>query len=200
MPSTKNPPPIRPCSKITFFSHLEFHVEIVSVFTDSSKKIGLKASTVFPDCTFSYTLLSYSTIFSAELIAVILALSRIFYLSKDVTYVISSDSKSALMTLNNRSARSLLVSLIKNFHFQLHSRKKTVRFCWVPYHVDVLGSEKADMAANRAASTRTVCGFPLPLSIYNGCVSAPDPYSQILFRLLACWEACWREDTRGAKL
>lgn len=85
---------------------------------------------------------AYSSIFTVELVA-LLALFRIIDFIVDMSFVIFTEPRSALVTLQRRSTIDPLVSLIQRFLFWLHSRKKVVRVCWVPSHVDLPGNEAA---------------------------------------------------------
>ncbi|RXG60642.1 hypothetical protein Avbf_13636 [Armadillidium vulgare] len=75
--------------------------ESVVVFTDDSKTSDLVvALTLLLDCTMSYTLASYSSIFTAELVS-----PKISALNSDESHIILSYSKSALLPLQNRPSR-----------------------------------------------------------------------------------------------
>lgn len=84
------------------------------VFTDGSKtndEVG--ASTSFPDSTLSHTLPSCSPMFTAELVAIVLTISRLSALNTD-DYSIISNSKNVLLALKNKS-RNLLVFTLQNY-------------------------------------------------------------------------------------
>ena len=56
-----------------------------------------------------------------------------------------------------------------NWLIRLAARQKTVRFCWVPSHINITGNEKADSEARRAASVEG--------EIYNRTLPHRDYYS-----------------------
>ena len=75
--------------KASFLSHSVTHIDSIPVFTDGSKtENGVGSSAVFHDHNLSHTLPSYASIFTAELLAILIALSRILVLNKDHSYVI----------------------------------------------------------------------------------------------------------------
>ena len=187
--------------KTSFLSHLPLHACSVPVYTDGSRRGGcVGASAVFPDLTVSHTLPSCSSVFTAELIALLLAVSRIVALNMHDAYTIFSDSRSALIALQNRTTRHPLVSIIQRFLCMLHARHKQLTFCWVPSHVGIHGNELADRAASHAATHNTICRRHIPDVVPLGHLPASDFYSQLKQGFFNCWQECWSDDRRGAKL
>ena len=117
------------------------------VFTDGSKsERGVGFSVVFPTTYIENALPSVSSIFTAELQAVWLALYRI-YCSAGTFFTIFSDSKSALQAIQVYNSNHPLVSIIQQWLYKIHSRHKFVTFCWIPSHVGIAGNEEADSHA-----------------------------------------------------
>lgn len=182
-------------------SHKVSHKDSISVYTDGSKTDhGVGASAVFPDLVISHTLPTYTSIFSAELIAIAMAVSGICDLPPDCAYTIFSDSRSALLALLDRSSKNPLVSAVQKLISSAQMTRRGIAFCWVPSHVGVQGNELADTEAKSAATGRVTCRRYLPPDILLGHLPATDLYASIRRGFLSCWGSCWVEDSRGAKL
>ena len=82
----------------------------------------------------------------------------------------------------------------------LHARHKQLTFWWVPSHVGIHGNELADRAASHAATHNTICRRHIPDVIQLGHLPANDFYSQLKQGFFNCWQECWSDDRRGAKL
>lgn len=187
--------------RTSFTSHLVLHAGSTHVYTDGSKRdSGVGASAVFPDLVLSHSLPPSASIFTAELVALALAVLRILGLEFGVKYTIFSDSKSALLALKDRSTRHPLVSAIQRFLCFLHVRKRELSFCWVPSHVGVPGNERADEAAGLAASSPMNSDHFLPRNVQLGHLPAADFQSCLRRGFLTCWQTCWTEDPRDFKL
>lgn len=67
-----------------FSSHLDFHADSAPIFTHGFKtRVVIRASAVFPDSVIYCSLSSYSFIFTAELMFMVLILSSISALSEN---------------------------------------------------------------------------------------------------------------------
>src|SRR5678816_330288 len=80
----------------SFLSHSVVHSEYTLVFTDGSKTVDSMSAS---EHKLSHILHPHASIFMAELMAIMVALSRILFLNQDHSYVIYSDSLSALREL-----------------------------------------------------------------------------------------------------
>ena len=135
-------------------SHMESHQASIPVFTDGSKSAeGVGAAAVFPAQTLSHTLPMEASIFTAELWALLIALSFVFSRLSNESHVLYSDSRSALEAIKAIYTTNPLVLLIQNFLRHLHSRRKQITFCWIPAHVGIQGNEKADQSSKLAATS-----------------------------------------------
>ena len=102
-----------------------------------------------PPSILKHRLIDGSSIFSAELQAVVLALKHV-YLSKHTDFLILSDSLSALQALlNNKLDHPLLVQ-IRELHATLLKNGKDIVFIWIPSHCGIRGNSQADFHANQA--------------------------------------------------
>ena len=131
--------------------HMQRHAQPVPIYTDGSKSAsGDGCAAIFPDFETFVSLPLMASIFTAELCAIFLALTRIST-HTGFSFVIYSDSRSTLQALGRLYTRHTLVLKIQVLLAGLHSRRKDVSFCWVPSHVGLPGNEKADPVAKRTS-------------------------------------------------
>ena len=160
----------------------ELYHDFTFLFTDSSKsEAGVGAAAVVQDSVVSASLPREASIFTAELYALHLAVTRIRSLEGH-RFVIVSDSLSVLqsMTATNIShpiTRKLLhdVCTLSAVH------GKEVSFLWAPGHVGIQGNEHADTAA-KAAARRPEELILLPYT---------DFYQEIFSSVHSHWSQCW---------
>ena len=98
------------------------------------------------------------SIFSAELYAILMAVSYVVDLPHSIPdVVILTDSRSALEALQNLTGnRRDMVLEIQQLINQLHYRGSRVTFQWIPSHVGISGNEAADVAAKLGTSLPSV--------------------------------------------
>ena len=170
-------------SHALFLEHYTTHTDSIPVFTDGSKSgAGVGYAVVFPSFCRGGCLPDNASVFTAEMSAIILAFKLIFTLPIS-SFTIFSDSRSALSALQHfgpSSPHPLVLSALEWFYL-LHRRGYSVRFCWVPAHVGVLGNERADRLA-KEASTRAAPSNPVPFR---------DLYPSIRVAVLASWQRQW---------
>ena len=122
------------------------------IFTDGSKDGEKVASAAVLDGElYQFRLPNNSSIFSAELKAVDLALNHI---EQDAywRYIIYTDSLSVRQALEGeKTDNPLIVSLLEKLS-RLCERADIV-FCWLPSHIGIRGNEEADKAAKNAFIT-----------------------------------------------
>eukprot|EP00916_Digyalum_oweni_P019426 GHVL01032319.1.p1 GENE.GHVL01032319.1~~GHVL01032319.1.p1 ORF type:complete len:920 (-),score=34.35 GHVL01032319.1:223-2982(-) len=123
------------------------------IYTDGSKaesKVA-SASVTGPklDRAFSARLPDDSSVFSAELKALQLALKQV-YQSKKKDFLILSDSLSALTAVKRIQLDHPLLVEIQELHASLIEEGKRIVFAWVPSHVGIRGNSAADQAAKEA--------------------------------------------------
>lgn len=187
--------------KASFLSHSVAHDGYTPIYTDGSKTgSGVGASAVFPDRSLSHTLSPHASIFTAELLAILIALSRILILDHDRPYVIYSDSRSALQALKTPYSKNALVSIVQRFLQLLHSRRKLITLCWIPAHVGVQGNESADKAARQASSSHRSSSGYLPMVLRRGHLPSTDYFPALRLGFRLGWQECWTNDLRGGKL
>lgn len=152
-----------------FLNHIaEAHSDSLHIFTDGSKDdAGVGCAAVLPHRTQSRRLPMCASIFTAELQAIVDALSLFHENSPGDSAVIFSDSLSALQAIDSYNNRHPLVVAILRWIIRLATRHKSVRLCWVPSHTGVCGNDAADASARAAASAAVaVPDQPLPSRDY----------------------------------
>lgn len=176
--------------KSMFLAHSFEHEGSIPVFTDGSKSdAGVGYGAVFTDFTRCGTLPAFSSIFTAELSAIILALRTIYPLQVG-RYVIFSDSRAALSSVENRFSFHPLVLQIFIWLLLCRRRGHTISLCWVPAHVSVEGNERADEIA-KAAARRPVPPCSVPYR---------DLFPSITAAAQSVWQARWEEIRATAKM
>ena len=178
-------------SRALFLEHSSCHAQSVAVYTDGSKTdTGVGFGVVFPSFTRSAALSPVSSVFTAELSAIIFTLQTIFTLPVN-SFTIFTDSRSVLCALSSfvLSTNPLLLSAVE-WLFLLRQRGYNIGFCWVPGHVGVHGNEQADQLA-RDAVLRDPRQSPVPCR---------DIFPVIRARLLSSWQARWDVFSATSKL
>ena len=145
----------------------ENHAEDLPIYTDGSKvENGTGFGVITPRKSISRKLPTAASIFTAELHAILFAVAYAIRLQSR-TIVIISDSRSALKETTNIFSNHPIVRDIHQWNKLVTAQGKTIKFCWVPAHVDVEGNEKADDAALRAATGNAqIPELPLPHKDY----------------------------------
>ena len=175
--------------KLMALQHMQTKSNRYSIYTDGSKSENGTAFAAYSrEESISYSLPKETTIFTAELLAILYA-TKILKNRNEQHYTIYSDSQSAIEALNAYVTKNHIINLIKtNFH-HLQRSNKSVILCWVPSHVGIHGNEKADAMAKQAV-TRPRCRESIP----------PTDYMQALnHSAKENWQRKW-EETQNNKL
>ena len=116
-------------------------------YTDGSKgEDGVGSAFVSESVIRSFTLPSYATVFTAELVAIHKALC--FIEVCDISSnVIFTDSLSSLLALSDFNTLHPILQDILILLTLLDREGKSVLFCWIPSHVGIMGNDRADEAA-----------------------------------------------------
>jgi ribonuclease HI/L-rhamnose mutarotase len=115
----------------------------------------------------SYYLGKGYSIFSAELVGILMALNKISNLSISIfNIVICVDSMSALQALNSEcpGERKEIILEIKNIIHGLITNGTQISFCWIPSHCGFLYNDWADRAAKFGALNVNAQTISMPLS------------------------------------
>ena len=135
-----------------FLEHQQIHSNNIQIYTDGSKSNeGVGCGIIIENNTFHKKLPSYGSVYSAELTAISIALSKIPG-QPNREYTIYSDSQSALRAIDSfRSDHPLVLDIQEKIHTLLQ-KNIAINICWIPGHVGLEGNEAADKAAKAAAS------------------------------------------------
>ena len=155
--------------KTKFLEVKEQYYTPEDIYTDGSKDSEKVASAAILDGElYQFRLPNNSSIFSAELKAIDLALNHI---EQDVywRYIIFNDSLSAMQALEGeKTDNPLIVNLLEKLS-RLCKRADIV-FCWLPSHVGISGNEEADKAAKDALSLE-ILPFRVPFNDFKPSVN-----------------------------
>ena len=167
--------------KLQFSDLITSFPDYIHISTDGSKDGDRIASAaVCRQSTMQCRLPKFSSIFSAEMQAIMLALDFIESSIHD-KFLILSDSLSSLQAINNRKFDSPVVQqVLEKCHF-LSTTDKIVSFCWIPSHVGISGNERADAAATSALNF-PVSDIKIPYS---------DLKQRINSHLVNKWQMQW---------
>ena len=135
------------------------------IYTDGSKDGKKVASAAILDGElYQFRLPNNSSVFSAEIKAIDLALNHI---EQDAywRYIVYTDSLSAMKALEGeKTGNPLVVNLLEKLS-RLCERADIV-FCWLPSHIGISGNEEADKAAKDALSLE-VLSFKVPYNDFK---------------------------------
>ncbi|GBN55468.1 putative RNA-directed DNA polymerase from transposon X-element [Araneus ventricosus] len=166
--------------QLLYADHREVYQNFIPIFTDGSKCSSCTSfACVFINSTLSFQLHPSCSIFTAEITAILHALSQISSGPPD-NYIIYSDSLSALesMTSLNRFSHPLTFNILE-LHDRLTTKGFTILFCWIPSHVGISGNELAD---NHARSATNSLNSPVPVN---------DVKKYVKSILHSKWQAQW---------
>ena len=156
----------------------------VPVYTDGSKTDNyVSSSAVFPVDSFKVNLHEHTSIFTAEAVALKLAVQHIQReaIRKSVIY---SDSLSCLQALQHKNLENPIIREIIHILSYLEEVGSRIEFCWIPGHVGIKGNEKADNIARRHISNN-IYEIKTPYSDFKPRISQ---YVNSLFQ--AKWDVC----------
>ena len=152
------------------------------IFTDGSKTItSVGCAYICGVRRAGFRLHDMCSVFTAELNAIREALKYILQ-CRGGSYMVCSDSKSALQAIHVLYSPHHLVVNIQCYLAKLHLRGYTVKFCWTPGHVGIEGNEQADLAAKMAADLDDT-DFDL--------VPVPDVNNAFKNHMVKLGQACW---------
>lgn len=120
------------------------------LYTDGSKTDTSTAMALINEhqkIDFLATLDQRSSIFTAESTAIYYALNK--YKNIRGKYLICSDSKSTITSIQNIKNKNTTISKIRDILIKYHTKFKIM---WVPSHIGILGNELADEAAKYATN------------------------------------------------
>jgi len=164
------------------------HINDVAIYTDGSKSLnGVGCAAVFPNRIISHRLPKHCSIFTAELQAILTALSNIS-LCNEVNFTVFCDSRSVMDIISDIRPNNYIVLEIHRLSVELCRAGKNIKYCWVPSHIGIYGNEKADVAAKAAINDPEIQRIPLPCRDY---------YPVIREILMKNWQIEWETRTNN---
>ena len=158
------------------------------IYTDGSKSadaVGAASVTGHNyNKVFKARLPTCSSIFSAEVKALLLALKMV-YQSKRTKFLILSDSLSSLMAIKEKKLdHPFLIDFFEHYT-QLCQEGKDIKLMWVPSHVNIKGNEEADAAAKEALAEELPADLKTKFS---------DLKAGVLSYIKGKWQAEWANE------
>ena len=147
----------------SFLLAKELYPDAKFLFTDGSKMDGKTSSALyFDDVTYGIRITNMASIFTAEIRAIKLALTRLQRFRDERKYVICCDSLSVLQSLEKGLLHNPLIVEILYLYNAL--RTYDITFMWTPSHVGISGNERADTTAKNALQNDEIYDVLLPHS------------------------------------
>ena len=132
--------------------YLSLHNEVKDIFRDydfictdgSVSDDKAAAAAVIDNYSSIERLPDKSSIFSAELHALYLALDRVETTDdEERNFTIFSDSKSALQAISGQNwTHPLVLYILERLNWLVQYQEKRILFYWIPSHVGIIGNEK----------------------------------------------------------
>ena len=140
-----------------FLQMLSLYERYTHVFTDGSVKDNqTSCALIIRDRDYSYRLPDHTSIFTAEMYAISMAIDKINE-SPEINFLICSDSLSALQTLKSGIENSLSHKIMH----KIATTNKNIILEWVPSHMDIPGNEAADKKAGEALKLNNITEIQL---------------------------------------
>ena len=155
-----------------------------SIYTDGFKSDNyVSASVVLSTDIFKVNLPDHSSIFTAEAVALKLAVQHI-QRQAIPRAVIFSDSLSCIQSLQSKNVQHPTILEIIEILTYLTQVNTEVVFCWIPGHAGIQGNEKADKVAKKVIDIPTY-NVQIPFSDYRPKISK---YVESMFQ--SRWNDC----------
>jgi len=170
--------------KSLFYEHRDqAHTGQYPIYTDGSKSgSNVGCAAVSSDQTISRRLPSNSSIYTAELTAILLAL-QIINNHHLQNFIIYTDSQSVVSSLQHYNTNHPVLSKIICWLIRLANRYKRIQFCWVPSHVNITGNESADKEARNVST--------MDVEDLDECIPHTDYYPVIKSAIKNYWSQQW---------
>ncbi|XP_025266733.1 uncharacterized protein LOC105255877 [Camponotus floridanus] len=140
-------------------------------YTDASKNnpedyVGFAIYSPSPHLQLMYRVQPYSSIFSAEALAILHTLEHIHSnsISKSVIFTDSKSVSDALLSINMAHSYNYIIFSIKQKLYEIKLNGLEAIIIWIPAHSSILGNETADFLAKKAVSAGKLTDKKLPHS------------------------------------
>ena len=154
-------------ANIKFLQMLSLYERYTPVYTDGSVKDNrTSCALVIKDRNYLYHLPDHTSIFTAEMYAISMAIDKIKD-SPETNFLICSDSLSALQTLKSGIENSLSHKIMH----KIATTNKTIKLEWVPSHMDIPGNEAADKKAGEALNLNNITEIPLNYNDFKSSIN-----------------------------
>lgn len=167
---------------------LEKHGDYQLVYTDGSKTLE-NADFAFSinGSDFTYKIPNQCSIFTAEMNAIIYAISNIN--NNPSEYLVMTDSLSAIQAIQQTFPKSNLSCKIREMITEKYN--VNLKFCWIPSHVGITGNEKVDQLAKSSCNLDNITNIPMPVA---------DIFPIVKKCILNKWQRQWDELSSPNKL
>nr|CAI5822378.1 unnamed protein product [Callosobruchus analis]CAI5836888.1 unnamed protein product [Callosobruchus analis] len=160
------------------------------IYTDGSKtEVAVGAAFVIPNESYKFSLDPKCSVYTAELFAILKAMEFRTSAESD-TYIICSDSRSAITVIRNIFSPDPIIKKILDLHSFLNNQSKSVVFVWCPGHIGICGNENADTAARATAAQQSseTENYPLKMEDFKAYLKS---------KINHLWQINWeRSDTQ----
>ncbi|XP_060879372.1 uncharacterized protein LOC132951601 [Metopolophium dirhodum] len=159
------------------------------IYTDASKNTnGVGFAAITGNENHKFSLPPNTNIYPAKTYAIFEAL-KIASSSNSDTFVIISDSLSALKSISNPYSKN---ELVQNIQGLISTTNKICSFLWVPSHVGISGNETKDKFANKATLPHNALQLNLTTSA--------ESRNTINLKILETWQKNWSNVPLSNKL
>ena len=167
------------------------HPDCYQIFTDGSSDEGSGCGVCSVDLSKSVKISSFASSFTAELYAILEALTFIQQ-TNHPSITVFSDSRSSLQILLNNRRNNPIANDIITLLYNLKTTGRVIKFCWVPAHSNIQGNETADRLAKEAATSQT--------DITHSHIPHRDYYRVIREKIYEDWQLEWSNTPTTNKL
>ena len=157
-----------------------YHAQSAHFYTDGSKSsdgVGIGVHAANDDI--SIKIPSTSSIYTAELLAIEVALEKSMQHSDSTIF---TDSMSSIQGLQDIYSKNPIITKLQTDIINLFESGRSVKICWTPSHIQIDGNEKADQLAKVAQTS---------LNVYETAIPHSDYSAKIKLKVREEWKTRW---------